>query len=1045
MNCTVKDGHLRSYCSRLLRVATGLFLATTFAALSAHAADAGTGTVAGSVTSKGTHNALQGALVSIPALNRTDFTDNSGAFSIAAVPPGAYDVVITYNGFNEAHEKTSVSAGSTSALSVTMESSETVTMQAFTVEAVKEGQALSLTQQRNAANIKNVTALDEWGVLPTQNVGELISRMPGIAIAQQDEDGLTMSVSIGGQPGGNAGYTRMNIDGMAATGVGGDGRTATMHSFSGSMYEQVEIIAGQTPDKRADGLGGQLNLITASPLGMAERRRVNFTTSMRFFPPHSERNDMLSHHNLRPDLSFAYREVFDVGQGSRNLGIMINTGYQEIVNQHDFDNLLYNNPLGWFQDYQRSSGLNDRFVSAISGRVDYKVSPATKVSLRFLYNAGSEPFFQYTHINPFGSANLAAYDPTNPASTGSIMPGFNDIRTEIRPTTTTSGVSGVLVGAARMRLDMWKVSFTSKNPTGTIAADHNWGRLKVDEAFRWSQTHWDSGAGRGREAGELQMRTMDPLGFVLDYSNPTGKVFTQTNSSAVNLFDPAAFRSFVVTAKNTTTQPTDQTSTVFLKRDNDTNTNEVSAFINAAYQLPTETPITIKTGLDTVNRRINAFVPSARRWYGVTGTSIPANSGLVPLTEFERLDTGGQRLPVFDPAAISTTLGNTALWTEDLNYNAIEKIRSTRILEEGVDAAYLMGTAKLGRLSVVTGVRGEWVKTHSKFYVAASASKRTPIAVEPDPALRAYRDYLPSVVNGRYNKFFPSLHLAYDVTSNLKARASYSNSYARPRLQDLVASPTAVDPTSSATGTVTVGNPKLKPATSNNIDFRLDYSYAKGGFITARWFKKDVHDYIGSSVRSGTFIGEGPDNGFDGQYVGYELIQPGNIGATRTKGIELDFRQQLIFLPGALKGLSVRANYTNDRTWAQFLGVNYGPGQVVGSAGQWYVPRAYNVGLTYNYGKFGASWDVNYQSQFPVAYGFSAVGSNAGANSNIYRFPRYLMNLGVSYQLRPETTLFASIANLEENDIRNYRYISTRHYQQYNTPRSIKVGVSGRF
>ena len=29
-----------------------------------------------------------------------------------------------------------------------------------------------------------------------------------------------------------------------------------MHSFSASVYEQVEIIAGQTPDKRADGLGG---------------------------------------------------------------------------------------------------------------------------------------------------------------------------------------------------------------------------------------------------------------------------------------------------------------------------------------------------------------------------------------------------------------------------------------------------------------------------------------------------------------------------------------------------------------------------------------------------------------------------------------------------------------------------------------------------------------------------------------------------------------------------------------------------------------------
>jgi iron complex outermembrane recepter protein len=1036
MNYPVHVGRIVIRNSGLLRFAASL-LAILVLACSLRAADAGSGSLAGSVSSTQTHNALQGAVIRLPALNRSDFTDETGSFVLGAVPAGPVDVVISYAGFADEHRTVTVRPGETTRVDATLNSTEpVVTMEKCTVESVREGQALSLTQQRNAANIKNVTAFDEWGVLPTQNIGELISRMPGIAISQQDEDGLTMSVSIGGQPGGNAGYTRMNIDGMAATGVGGDGRTATMHSFSGSMYEQVEIIAGQTPDKRADGLGGQLNLITASPLGMAERRRINYTTSMRFFPGNSERNDMLSHHNFRPDLSFNYREVFDVGGGQRNLGIMLSTAYQEIVNQHDFDVLFYNNTLGWLQDYQRSSGLNDRFISAFNGRVDYKVSPSTRVSFRFLYNAGSEPFFQYTHINPFGSANLSVYDPvTNP--NGSIVPGFTDRRTEVRPTTTTS--AGTTVGAARMRFDMWKVSFTSKNPTGTVTADHNFGRLKLDEAFRWSQTHWDSGAGRGREAGELQMRTRDPLGFILDYSNPTGKVFTQTNANALNIYDPAAYSTFLVTAKNLTTQPTDQTSTVFLKRDNITNTNEVSANANASYLLPTEVPITIKSGLDTINRRVNAWVPFARRWYGVTGSSIPANSGLVPLTEFERLNTGGQRLPVFDPAAISTTLNNPALWTEDLNYNAIEKIRSTRILEEGVDAAYLMGTVRLGRFSAVTGVRGEWVKTHTKFYTAAPAAKRTPIAVEPDPLLRAYRDYLPSVINGRYHKFFPSLHLAYDVTSNIKARASFSNSYGRPRLQDLVSSPTAVDPTSTASGTVTVGNPKLKPATANNVDFRLDYAFAQSGFITARWFKKDIHDYIGSSVRSGTLIGEGPDNGFDGQYVGYELIQPGNIGSTRSEGIELDYRQQLTFLPGALKGLSLRANYTNVRTWAMFNNIIYGPGQVVGSAGQWYVPRAYNVGLTYTYRKFTASWDMNYNSQFPEAFSFTS------PTTNIYRLPRYLMNVGFTYKIRPEATMFLSVANLEENDIREFRYIESRHYRQYNTPRSVKVGVTGQF
>ena len=266
---------------RFWRIVVSTFVLLGLARLPAGAAEAATGSITGFVASAASKNGLQGATVTIPALNRTELTDNSGTFIFQNVPAGPQELVIGYAGFTEVRERVVVSAGQVARLDKSLASSEVLAMAPYKVESVTEGQALALTQQRNAANIKNVTALDEWGVLPTQNVAELLTRLPGIAVAQADEDGLSMSVSIGGQPGGNAGYTRMNIDGMASTGVGGDGRTATMHSFSASMYEQVEIIAGQTPDKRADGLGGQLNLITASPLNMSERRRIAYSGSAR--------------------------------------------------------------------------------------------------------------------------------------------------------------------------------------------------------------------------------------------------------------------------------------------------------------------------------------------------------------------------------------------------------------------------------------------------------------------------------------------------------------------------------------------------------------------------------------------------------------------------------------------------------------------------------------------------------------------------------------------------------------------------------------------
>ena len=102
---------------------------------------------------------------------------------------------------------------------------------------------------------------------------------------------------------------------------------------------------------------------------------------------------------------------------------------------------------------------------------------------------------------------------------------------------------------------------------------------------------------------------------------------------------------------------------------------------------------------------------------------------LMPMTEFERLNSDGRRMPVIDPAYLSTTLGNTALWTEDVNFTATSQYTNRRILEEGVDAAYIQGTAKINRLTVLTGVRGEWVATDTFTYFRA---RTTPVAAELD-------------------------------------------------------------------------------------------------------------------------------------------------------------------------------------------------------------------------------------------------------------------------------------------------------------------------
>lgn len=757
---------------------------------------------------------------------------------------------------------------------------------------------------------------------------------------------------------------------------------------------------------------------------------MTYAAAARWFPSWSERNRAVAERPWRPDLTATYTEVFDVGEGRRNLGVALSASYQEVLNPHDWDILLYENttnPNAQLRDYTKQSGLNDRFLSAFSGRVDYKLSRSTQVSLRFLYNAGSEPFFNYTAVNPFASTNLTVNDPaTNP--TGVIKPGYTANRIEFLPVANTAlQPGGVAVGAAQMRFNPQRYSFTSKNPTGTLVFDHNWGRLKVDHAYRWSNTHWDSGAGRQREDGTVAMRTKDPIGFVLDKSNLRGQVFTQTAGPSV--YDIASYTPFVTTAANTTTQPVPITSTVFNKRDTVTDTNEVSATVNLSYSFGTEVPVTLKTGVDTVNRRVNNRPVYPRRWYQIPGTVLPA-TGLITITEFERQNAGGRRLPIVDPAAISTTLGNTALWYEDVNFTATQQYTNRRIMEEGVDAAYLQGSSKFGRLTLLGGLRGEWVTTDTFTYFRA---RSTLIATEPDHFKRAALDFNKLSRDGSYHKWFPSLHASYDITSNFKARASYSTSYGRPALASLVSAPSAND----TAMTVSLGNPSLKPQVASNIDLKLEYYLGSTGMVSVRGYKKHIKDYIGTAARSQQFVPDTDDNGFDGLYRKYEIIQALNLGEANLKGFELDVRERLSFLPGALKGLTARFNCTYLQTYGKFAGTTeLKNGQVTG-----FIPRAFNAGFLYTYGKFGATWDMNYTGRYPVLY--SAVVGNA--NGNVYREAWTVMNAGVTYRVRPDTTLFLSVNNINQNGPRQYVYTEDRQRSEWIVPRSVKFGVTGQF
>ena len=127
------------------------------------------GVITGTVSNAATRNLLEGAKVEAPALNRSVLTDNTGRFTLAGLPAGNVELVVSYLGLDTKRETVSVGAGQRAVRNFDL-SAEIYRLGEFRVTGEREGNALALTAQRNADNVKNVVALDAYGPV-TDNAG----------------------------------------------------------------------------------------------------------------------------------------------------------------------------------------------------------------------------------------------------------------------------------------------------------------------------------------------------------------------------------------------------------------------------------------------------------------------------------------------------------------------------------------------------------------------------------------------------------------------------------------------------------------------------------------------------------------------------------------------------------------------------------------------------------------------------------------------------------------------------------------------------------
>jgi TonB-dependent receptor len=279
------------------------------------------------------------------------------------------------------------------------------------------------------------------------------------------------------------------------------------------------------------------------------------------------------------------------------------------------------------------------------------------------------------------------------------------------------------------------------------------------------------------------------------------------------------------------------------------------------------------------------------------------------------------------------------------NYDLIEK----------VSAGYVMNTLDLtNRVRLVAGVRFEGTNLDTSTFLTATVCNGTvdPTTGTCTGTTSTTSGFVPS--NGSYVKILPSGSLRFALNNDTNLRLIYSRGLSRPNPQDIAQAGT-VD-TSAFPYAVTLGNPNLKAETADNVDVLVEHYINPFGIISAGYFYKNLADPIVSTqftTATGTFFGTNCANSPKGCSVNQTI----NAGSAWLNGFEAAYLQHLSFLPGALRGLGISANYGYTASRASGLPGRSDHPRLVRNA-----PHSWNVSPTYDRGRVSVRVGLSYNA-----------------------------------------------------------------------------------
>ncbi len=350
--------------------------------------------------------------------------------------------------------------------------------------------------------------------------------------------------------------------------------------------------------------------------------------------------------------------------------------------------------------------------------------------------------------------------------------------------------------------------------------------------------------------------------------------------------------------------------------------------------------------------------------------------------------------PTINLAALQSYFrSNPARFTYDAAGSLDNSITADYDATEQVRSGYGMASVNLApTFTVVGGVRVEHTEAR---YAANEISTRA----------GAFAGYS-RVENTRdYTKVMPGLHLNWRPNRQVALRAAWTNTYGRTNYTDL-APRNVLDSVDLGggvfEGSLSAGNPALKPFESTNLDVTAEYYLKSAGIVSVGLFRKRIENpvYRRSYTLFGTTYG-----GRNFSRLG--VARPENAGTGEIDGLELNYQQFFTGLPGALGGFGVNFNYTVTDSSVTVFGRNdelpfFKQSDEIG-----------NIALLYE--KYG--FEARIALSFNAAY-LESVGNTR--DSDEYTDRRRPIDVKLSYRINPRLRVFLDVLNANKEPLRTY-------------------------